>query len=114
MGLPILWQTLLKWLFPICLQHRETRKLQIKELAIQKNLSSKDAEIVVETVFEEIAASLERGQRVELRGFGSFGLKQRRAREGRNPKSGTSVMVEAKQVMFFKAGKELRERVDAS
>jgi integration host factor subunit beta len=86
----------------------------IKELAIQKDLSAKDAEIVVETVFEEIAASLERGQRVELRGFGTFGLKERRAREGRNPKSGESVKVEAKRVMFFKAGKELRERVDAN
>ena len=84
----------------------------IKELAIQKDLSAKDAEVVVDTVFEEIAASLERGQRVELRGFGSFGLKQRRSREGRNPKTGESVKVDAKRVMFFKAGKELRERVD--
>jgi integration host factor subunit beta len=84
----------------------------IKQLSITKDLSGKDAEIVVETVFEEIAASLERGQRVELRGFGSFGLKQRRARAGRNPKTGESVKVDAKQVMFFKAGKELRELVD--
>jgi integration host factor subunit beta len=84
----------------------------IKQLSIQKDLSAKDAEITVETVFEEIAASLERGQRVELRGFGSFGLKERRGRTGRNPKSGESVKVDAKRVMFFKAGKELRERVD--
>jgi integration host factor subunit beta len=76
-------------------------------------ISSKNAEVVVETVFEEIAVSLERGQRVELRRFGSFGLKQRKARGGRNPKSGESVTVDAKRVMFFKAGKELRERVDA-
>jgi integration host factor subunit beta len=84
----------------------------IKELSIQKDLSAKDAETVVDTIFEEIAQSLERGQRVELRGLGSFGLKQRRARDGRNPKTGESVKVDAKQVMFFKAGKELRERVD--
>jgi integration host factor subunit beta len=84
----------------------------IKQLAIQKNLSTKNSEIVVDTVFEEIAASLERGQRVELRGFGSFGLKERKSREGRNPKSGESVSVAAKRVMFFKAGKELKERVD--
>jgi integration host factor subunit beta len=84
----------------------------IKELSIQNNLSAKDAEVVVETVFEEITQSLERGRRVELRGFGSFGLKQRKARGGRNPKTGESVKVDAKQVMFFKAGKELRERVD--
>ncbi len=85
----------------------------IKQLATEKDLSAKDAEIVVGTVFEEIAQSLERGQRVELRGFGTFGLKQRRSREGRNPKTGESVKVEAKRVMFFKAGKELRERVDS-
>ena len=84
----------------------------ISQLARYKNLTAKDAETVVETVFDEITQSLERGQRVELRGFGSFGLKQRRARHGRNPKTGDSVRVEAKQVMFFKAGKELRERVD--
>jgi integration host factor subunit beta len=84
----------------------------IKQFAIQKDLSAKDAVTVVETVFEEIAASLERGQRVELRGFGSFGLKERRGRRGRNPKTGESVAVAAKRVMFFKAGKELRERVD--
>jgi integration host factor subunit beta len=84
----------------------------IKQLSIQKDLSSKNSETVIETVFEEIAASLERGQRVELRGFGSFGLKERRSRSGRNPKTGESVKVAAKRVMFFKAGKELRERVD--
>jgi integration host factor subunit beta len=71
-----------------------------------------DAQTVVETIFEEISQSLERGQRIELRGFGSFGLKQRKSRQGRNPKTGDAVKVEAKQVMFFKAGKVLRERVD--
>ena len=86
----------------------------ISQLAAQTNLSAKDAETVVDTIFEEITVSLERGQRVELRGFGTFGLKQRRARAGRNPKTGEAVKVEAKQVMFFKAGKELRERVDGS
>jgi integration host factor subunit beta len=80
----------------------------IKQLSIQKDLSAKDAKTVVETVFEEIAVSLERGQRVELRGFGSFGLKERRSRGGRNPKTGESVAVAAKRVMFFKAGKSVR------
>ena len=84
----------------------------IKQLAIKKDLITKDAEIVVETVFEEISASLENGRRVELRGFGSFGLKERKGRDGRNPKTGESVKVDPKRVMFFKAGKELRERVD--
>ena len=90
-----------------------TKSRLIRLLSEQKDLTAEQAKTVVETVFEEISASLERGKRVELRGFGAFGLKQRKARDGRNPKSGESVMVEAKQVMFFKAGKELRERVDS-
>ena len=84
----------------------------IKQLAIKNNILAKDAGTVVETIFEEIASSLENGHRVELRGFGSFGLKERKARDGRNPKTGESVKVNPKRVMFFKAGKELRERVD--
>ena len=63
-------------------------------------------------MFDSIGHSLEVGNRVELRGFGSFGLKERRSREGRNPKTGERVMVDAKRVLFFKAGKALRERVD--
>ena len=71
-----------------------------------------DAEAAVDTVFECIAGSLEAGRRVELRGFGSFGLKERHGREGRNPKTGEKVAVEAKRVLFFKTGKALWERVD--
>jgi integration host factor subunit beta len=89
-----------------------TKSKLIRLLSTQHNLSTNDATTVIETIFEEISLSLERGQRVELRGFGSFGLKERRSREGRNPKTGEAVSVEAKRVMFFKAGKELRERVD--
>ncbi len=74
-------------------------------MAIKNNLLAKDAETVVETVFEEISTSLENGRRVELRGFGSFGLKERKGRVGRNPKTGESVKVDPKRVMFFKAGK---------
>ena len=84
----------------------------IKQLAIKNDLLAKDAGTVVETIFEEITSSLENGNRVELRGFGSFGLKERKGRDGRNPKTGESVKVDPKRVMFFKAGKELRERVD--
>jgi integration host factor subunit beta len=90
-----------------------TKSSLIKKMSIQRNLSVADATTVVDTIFEEIASSLSQGQRVELRGFGSFGLKQRQSRQGRNPKTGDSVAVEAKRVMFFKAGKELRERVDS-
>ena len=72
----------------------------------------KGADAAVDTVFESIASSLEAGQRVKLRGFGSFGLKERQPRTGRNPKSGESVAVEAKRVVSFRTGKSLRERVD--
>jgi integration host factor beta subunit len=89
-----------------------TKSQLIKQLAIKMNLSVNDSEMVIGTIFEEITSSLENGRRVELRGFGSFGLKERQGRDGRNPKTGDSVKVEPKRVMFFKAGKELRERVD--
>ena len=89
-----------------------TKSQLIKQLALKKDIYTKDSETIVNTVFEEISASLEQGRRVELRGFGSFGLKERKGRVGRNPKTGESVKVDPKRVMFFKAGKELRERVD--
>ena len=63
-------------------------------------------------LFEEITAALARGDRVELRGFGAFSVKQRDARMGRNPRTGASVPVPEKAVPFFKAGKELRERMN--
>jgi len=66
----------------------------------------------VNTVLEEIAAALERGDRVELRGFGAFSVRHRPPREGRNPRTGEQVSVKEKHVPFFKTGKELRERVD--
>ena len=91
-----------------------TKSQLIKQLSIKLNLSTNDSETVVGTIFEEIASSLENGHRVELRGFGTFGLKEREGRSGRNPKTGESVKVAPKRVMFFKAGKELRERVDGS
>jgi integration host factor subunit beta len=68
----------------------------------------------VNRVLDEIAAALERGDRVELRGFGAFSVRRRPARIGRNPRTGESVSVKAKSVPFFKAGKELRQRVDQS
>ena len=82
-------------------------------IAQQLKLTRKDADAAVDAVFNSIAGSLESGRRVELRGFGSFGLKERRERAGRNPKTGESVAVEAKRVLFFKTGKGLRERVDS-
>lgn len=78
------------------------------------NLFHKDVERIVNTVFDEIADALSRGDRVELRGFGAFSVRHRPARDGRNPRTGVPVSVKEKFVPFFKTGKELRERVDAS
>ena len=75
-------------------------------------LARRDAEVVVNAVFDTMTDALVRGDRIEIRGFGSFVVKHRQAREGRNPKTGTLVSVQAKRVPFFKVGKELRLRVD--
>jgi len=76
------------------------------------HLYQRDVERIVSTLFEEITAALARGDRVELRGFGAFSVKQRDARQGRNPRTGAAVPVPEKAVPFFKAGKELRERMN--
>jgi integration host factor subunit beta len=78
----------------------------------QDQITRREAEVVVSTIFSAIGDALSRGERVELRGFGSFYTKRRNARIGRNPKTGDTVQVPAKIVPQFKPGKELRERVD--
>ncbi len=75
-------------------------------------LALRDADVAVKTMLEAMTQSLANGQRIEIRGFGSFSLSQRASRVGRNPKSGERVIVPAKQVPHFKPGKGLRERVD--
>ena len=70
------------------------------------------AELLVNVIFDSMEGALRRGERIEIRGFGSFVVKHRQAREGRNPKTGALVPVHAKRVPFFKVGKELRLRVD--
>ena len=80
--------------------------------AANPHLLSRDVETIVATIFNEISAALSRGDRVELRGFGAFTVKRRDARTGRNPRTGEAVQVDEKAVPFFKAGKELRERVN--
>ena len=77
-------------------------------------LAARDTDIAVKTVLDAMTQALVNGQRIEIRGFGSFSLSQCSPRVGRNPKSGEKVMVPGKQVPHFKAGKELRERVDAA
>lgn len=76
------------------------------------DLSPQDAEQAVKLIMDEVSNTLANSGRVEIRGFGSFGINQRPPRKGRNPKTGETVMVPAKDVPHFKAGKELRERVD--
>ncbi|MBC7520887.1 MAG: integration host factor subunit beta [Sandarakinorhabdus sp.] len=76
------------------------------------HLTVRDVERIVGTIFDEITNALAAGRRVELRGFGAFSTRAREARTGRNPRTGTSVKVEAKRVPYFKPGKELRERLN--
>lgn len=76
------------------------------------HLYQRDVERIVTTIFDEIAAALARGDRVELRGFGAFSVKRRDARQGRNPRTGEAVDVSEKAVPFFKTGKQLRERLN--
>lgn len=76
------------------------------------HLTVSDVERIVSTFFDEMTAALARNERVELRGFGAFTVKHRNARAGRNPRTGETVEVEQKSVPFFKAGKELRERIN--
>ena len=80
----------------------------------QPNLASKDIELVVKCILEQMSQSLSSGDRIEIRGFGSFSLHYRPPRLGRNPKTGGSVSLSFKYVPHFKPGKELRERVDES
>jgi len=76
------------------------------------HLYHRDVERIVTTIFDEVSQALSRGDRVELRGFGAFSVKQRPARVGRNPRTGEAVQVDEKYVPFFKAGKEMRERLN--
>ena len=85
--------------------------LRIGEL--NPHLYHRDVERIVTTIFEEITNALAKRDRVELRGFGAFSVKQRDARKGRNPRTGETVAVDEKVVPFFKTGKELRDRLNA-
>lgn len=75
-------------------------------------LPAQDIENVVNTVFSEITNALVAGNRVELRGFGAFSIRERNARTARNPRTGEKVQVDAKRVPFFKMGKDLKERIN--
>ncbi|MCA9526982.1 MAG: integration host factor subunit beta [Myxococcales bacterium] len=85
----------------------------IEIIARQEGFNLRRAEIVVNTIFDAMTDALQRNDRVEIRGFGSFEVRQYEAYRGRNPKTGEEVFVAAKRAPFFKTGKELRERVNS-
>jgi integration host factor subunit beta len=89
-------------------------KSELVQIIASRNphLFQRDVENIVNAIFDEIATALADGNRVELRGFGAFSVKNRPARSGRNPRTGETVEVEEKWVPFFKTGKELRERLN--
>jgi len=89
-----------------------TKAELVDNVAEKVNLTKKQTEVVVNILFNSITEALSDGDKVELRGFGSFRIRKRNPREGRNPKTGDAVHIPAKKVPFFKAGKELREMVD--
>jgi integration host factor subunit beta len=92
-----------------------TKRGIIEELlARRESCSHRESETIVNAMFEAMAGVLERGRRIEIRGFGSFGVKHRRARQGRNPKTGDVVAVEAKRIPFFRAGKDLKVEVNGA
>lgn len=90
-----------------------TKAELVEKVADKIQLTKKQTEAVVNILLNSITEALSEGDKVELRGFGSFRIRNRNPREGRNPKTGDTVQIPAKRVPFFKAGKELREMVDS-
>ncbi len=92
-----------------------TKRGIVEELLTRRQGSShRESETIVNAMFDAMMTALARGERIEIRGFGSFGVKQRRAREGRNPRTGQPVEVQAKRIPFFRAGKELKVEVNGA
>ncbi len=86
----------------------------IEEVERITELKRTESETIVETIFESIIGSLQKGQKIEIRGFGSFRTRERRGRVGRNPKTGAKVEVPAKKIPFFKPSKELKDFVNSA
>ncbi len=91
-----------------------TKAELVEEVAQTTQLTKKDAELIVNTVFESIVQSLKEGKKIELRGFGSFRIRHRGARVGRNPKTGDRVDVPPKRIPYFKPGKDLKELLNTN
>lgn len=84
----------------------------VEEVTKLGDLTRRDSETIVETIFDSVIGALRSGDKIEIRGFGSFRIRQRKPRVGRNPKTGTKVEVPAKKVPYFKPSKELRDLVN--
>jgi integration host factor subunit beta len=91
-----------------------TKAELIDEVARVVEMSRKDSEVIVESIFDSIVRALRTGEKIEIRGFGSFRTRQRQPRIGRNPKTGTRVEVPAKRIPFFKPSKELKDLVNSA
>ncbi len=89
-----------------------TKAELIEEVSKVVEMTRKDSETIVETIFDSIVNSLHKGEKIEIRGFGSFRTRQRQPRVGRNPKTGSRVEVPSKRIPFFKPSKELRDLVN--
>ena len=94
------------------MEDRMTKAELVNKLVQKTDLPKKEATIVVQTVLDSIIESLQNGEKVELRGFGSFKIRSRGPRKGRNPKTGAPVNVPAKKIPYFKPGKELRDLIN--
>jgi integration host factor subunit beta len=92
--------------------HTMTKADLIEDVSTAIEMSRKDSEMVVETIFDSIVKSLRSGDKIEIRGFGSFRTRQRDSRVGRNPKTGARVEVPAKKIPYFKPSKELKDLVN--
>ncbi|MBK9155783.1 MAG: integration host factor subunit beta [Chloracidobacterium sp.] len=86
----------------------------VEKVAKEAEMTKKDTEQLVEIIFDSIVETLNSGEKIELRGFGSFRVRERNSRKGRNPKTGESVEIPAKRVAYFKPGKELKELINTS
>ncbi|MGH9365313.1 MAG: HU family DNA-binding protein [Thermoanaerobaculia bacterium] len=89
-----------------------TKAELVEEVARVSDLTKKHSEVIVNTVFQSIIEALHEDDKIELRGFGSFRIRRRRSRQGRNPKTGDKVSVPAKKIPYFKPGKELKELIN--
>lgn len=91
-----------------------TKAELVEEVSRVSDLTKKHSEVIVDTVFRSIILALQRGEKIELRGFGSFRLRKREPRKGRNPKTGARVEVPSKLVPYFKPGKELKDLINGT